>query len=141
MTETKPREASPQERVKIRSILDKHFDDGAGQWLDGYSDQRAGEEIGVPWALVTRIREAAYGPIRVDPEIGAIRAELIQIGRDLAAMTERHAAAQKRLDALLAKRAQRVVALEINPALAAMARAICACGWPVPSITAVRKLW
>lgn len=105
MTETKPREASPQERIKIRSILDKHFDDGAGQWLDGYSDQRAGEEIGVPWALVTRIREAAYGPIRVDPEIGAIRAELIQIGRDLATMTERHAAAQKRLDALLAKRA------------------------------------
>ena len=105
MTDQQPREASPQERVKIRSILDKHFDDGAGQWLDGYSDQRAGEEIGVPWALVTRIREAAYGPIRVDPELAAVKTELIQIGRELTTLTERHGAAQKRLDALLAKRA------------------------------------
>ena len=97
---TGPREATPQERVKIRAMLDKHFDDSAGQWLDGYSDQRAGEEIGVPWALLTRIREAAYGPIRVDPEIAALQAFMAQITRDLAALTERQASAQKRLDAL-----------------------------------------
>lgn len=107
MPDPKPvmREATPQERVKIRGVLDKHFDDGAGCWLDGYSDQKAGEEVGVPWAIVTRIREAAYGPIRVDPEVVGLRAELAQIGRDLAALTEKHAAAAKRLDGLAARRA------------------------------------
>lgn len=104
MADIKPREPTPQERVKIRGVLDSHFDDGAGCWLDGYSDQKAGEEIGVPWALVTRIREAAYGPIRVDPEIAGLRAELVQIGRELAALSEKHAAAQKRIDAMMAKR-------------------------------------
>lgn len=110
-----PREATPQERVKIRAILDKHFDDGAGCWLDGYSDQKAGEEIGVPWALITRIREAAYGPIRVDPEVAALRAELVHIQREVQAISERWEterkalagkleSAAKRLDALHAKR-------------------------------------
>lgn len=99
------RELTQAERLKVRAMLDKHFDDGAGCWLDNYSDQKAGEEIGVPWAFVTKIREAAYGPIRVDPEVAALKAELVQIGRDLAGVIEKHTAAQKRLDALLAKRA------------------------------------
>lgn len=105
MADLKMREATPQERVKIRAVLDKQFDDGAGCWLDGYSDQKAGEEVGVPWAIVTRIREAAYGPIRVDPEVAGLRAELVQIGRELVALTEKHAAATKRLEALAGKRA------------------------------------
>jgi len=104
MAEQKLREATPQERVKIRAVLDKSFDDAAGCWLDGYSDQKAGEEIGVPWAIVTRIREAAYGPIRVDPEVAGLRAELVQIGREIAALMEKHSAATKRLDALAGKR-------------------------------------
>jgi hypothetical protein len=105
MADVKPRDATQQERLKIRAILDKHFDDNAGCWLDGYSDQKAGEEAAVPWAIVTRIREAAYGPIRVDPEVAGLRAELMQIGRELAALTEKHGAAAKRLEALVAKRA------------------------------------
>lgn len=105
MADVKPRDATQQERLKIRAILDKHFDDDAGCWLDGYSDQKAGEEAGVPWAIVTRIREAAYGPIRVDPEVAGLRAELMQIGRELATLTEKHGAAAKRLEALVAKRA------------------------------------
>jgi len=105
MADLKMRDATPQERVKIRAVLDKQFDDGAGCWLDGYSDQKAGEEVGVPWAIVTRIREAAYGPIRVDPEVAGLRAELAQIGRELAALTEKHAAAAKRLEGLASKRA------------------------------------
>ncbi len=100
-----PRELTQAERLRVRAILDKHFDDAAGCWLDGYSDQKAGEEAAVPWAHVTKIREAAYGPIRVDPEIAGLRAELTQIGRELAALAEKHTAAQKRLDALIAKRA------------------------------------
>lgn len=99
------REPTQQERIKVRQVLDQHFDDEAGCWLNGYSDQKAGEEIGVPWAMVTRIREAAYGPIRIDPETAALKMEIAQIGRELAALSEKHQAAMKRLDALAAKKA------------------------------------
>lgn len=98
------REPTQQERIKVRQILDQHFDDEAGYWLNGYSDQKAGEEIGVPWAMVTRIREAAYGPIRLDADTAALKTELAQIGRELAALTEKHQAAMKRLDGVVAKR-------------------------------------
>lgn len=100
-----PREPTQAERLKIRSILDSHFDDGAGCWLDGYSDQKAGEACGVPWSLVTRIREAAYGPIRVDPEVAGIQAAIRLLRADLAKQAEAIADLEKRATALQAKRA------------------------------------
>jgi hypothetical protein len=64
------------QRLKIRDLLDNHFDDKAGAYLDNYSDEKIGAEVGIGHAAVTMIREAAYGPIRVDPELAALRAEL-----------------------------------------------------------------
>lgn len=66
------RKLNADERLQVRSLLDKHFDDGAGEYLDDMSDAKLGELVGVPWALVAAIREAAYGPIRVDPELTAL---------------------------------------------------------------------
>lgn len=70
------REATADERARIRHMLDKYFDDAKGCYLDGYTDQKVGAEINVPWALVTKVREAAYGPIRTDPAIEAVRGEI-----------------------------------------------------------------
>ena len=64
------------QKAKIRVLLDGHFDDAAGCYLDGYNDQRIADEVGVPRAAVERIREAAYGPIKSNPEFEAIRAAL-----------------------------------------------------------------
>jgi len=109
MPETKPapvpRELTQQERLKIRAILDRQFDDGAGCYLDGYSDQKIGEEVGVPWALVTKIREAAYGPIRVDPEVAALRADLTMLRRAADELSDKVAAMELRLAVLTKKRA------------------------------------
>lgn len=106
---TKPpaqlREATPQERQRIRAILDRQFDDAAGSFLDGYSDQRIGEELNLPWAMVTKIREAAYGPIRVDPEVAGLRAEIGNAQRQIDAMSTSLASLKARLDALEKKRA------------------------------------
>lgn len=99
------RDPTQAERLKIRAMLDKSFDDGAGCWLEGYSDQKAGEEIGVPWALVTRIREAAYGPIRVDPEVAGIRAEIKRLSDEATRIVAAVADLTKRAEALAAKRA------------------------------------
>lgn len=84
--QTSAREPTQQERLRIRNKLDAQFDDAAGCYLDGWSDQRVGEELNIPWAIVTRIREAAYGPIRVDPELAALRAELVGLGTKIDAL-------------------------------------------------------
>lgn len=62
---------TPDQRLRIRALLDKHFDDGAGRYLDGYSDQRGATELNLPRIHVETIREAAYGAIRVPPEMEA----------------------------------------------------------------------
>lgn len=70
------REPTADQRSVIRRLLEKHFDEGMGCYLDGYSDQRIAEEIGMPRIVVERLRDAAYGPIRISPETLAARKEL-----------------------------------------------------------------
>ena len=105
---------SPTEKAAVRLLLDKHFDDAAGKYLDGYSDQRIGRECKVPWSLVTHMREAAYGEIRVDEtaeslraDVAKLRADISQLRDKIAEMDEANesgwAGAQKALDALAEK--------------------------------------
>jgi hypothetical protein len=86
---TMPRELTQAQRMQIRSLLDKHFDDKEGCYLvsdDGapMSDQAIGSMVGVPWGEVTKIREAAYGKILVDPAIAALRAQMDELHRVVA---------------------------------------------------------
>lgn len=97
------RAPTPDERLRIRTLLDKHFDDGPGCYLDGMTDARVAEMASVPRIMVERIREAAYGPIRVSPEMAALRAEVAAMKEDLAAARESVAAQARAVDALTAK--------------------------------------
>lgn len=98
------RDPTPQERQRIRALLDKQFDDAAGCYLDGYSDQKIGADLNLPWAMVTKIREAAYGPIKVDPEVAGLRAELSDLRRKIDALTQAHNGAIERLAGIEKKR-------------------------------------
>lgn len=98
------REPTTQQRLNIRGKLDAVFDDQAGMYLDGYSDQKIGEELKLPWSWVAKIRDAAYGPIRVDPEIVALRAEITGLQAEHKKFGERMAQAMARLDAMTARR-------------------------------------
>lgn len=69
------------QRLAIRGALDKNFDDKAGMYLGGCSDISIAEDLNLPRAWVEMIREAAYGPIRITPEIQALQ-------RDLAALQQ-----------------------------------------------------
>lgn len=100
-----PRQPTSQDRVRIRGMLDKTFDDGVGCYLDGYSDQKIGEELKLPWSFVQEIREAAYGPIRVDPEIAGLRAQLVGLGTKIEALMKEQYALVERLAAIEKKRA------------------------------------
>jgi hypothetical protein len=93
------------QRHQVRQHLDKNFDDDAGCYLDGLSDQRVAEMVGVPRIVVEQMREAAYGPIKLDPVVAGMRNEVAQAKRDLDGQ-------QKALDALKAKVAEMSSRLE-----------------------------
>ncbi len=84
------------QRLKIRALLDANFDDAKGFYLGGYSDQRIGAEVNVPWAAVQKIREAAYGPIKGDPEIESIKTAIAAMERDLGALRSKVEVVEKR---------------------------------------------
>jgi hypothetical protein len=94
------REPTTDQRVQIRNLLDKHFDDAKGKYLDGMSDQKVAEAANVPRAIVERMRETAYGPIRVDPEVAAIQALVAELGKQVDAAAEEHTKLRARQVAL-----------------------------------------
>ena len=98
------RRPSPEERLRIRTALDGCFDDARGMFLLGMSDERIAEEAGVPAVWVSDIREAAYGPVRVDAETLDL---LRQLGERLAGLEEARAS----IDSFKAETEQRVAAL------------------------------
>lgn len=64
------------QRVRVRGYLDKHFDDSDGVYLDAMSDQKIAEALNVPRLLIEQMREAAYGPIRISPEVMEARSDV-----------------------------------------------------------------
>lgn len=74
-----PKPATPDQKAAIRRLLDSNFDDARGCYLSGYSDQRIGEELQLPWSMVREIRELAYGPIKEDPDLAAIRQQIVSL--------------------------------------------------------------
>lgn len=96
------------QRQKVRGLVDDHFDDERGAYATGWSDQRIGKEVQVPWGLVTQLREAAYGPILVDPETEALRAaieanhaEIKVVEKQLEATIDKLGACRRTADSLL----------------------------------------
>ena len=74
------------QRLQIRQLLDKHFDDAAGQYLDDMSDEKIAETANVPRKHVEQIREVGYGPIRTTPELEAARKDLARVVAELTEM-------------------------------------------------------
>ena len=79
-----PRPLTPAERHQVRLKLDNHFDDAVGRYIDGYSDQRVGAELDIPWATIRDIRELAYGPLREDDRVVALRLDLDKVKQQVA---------------------------------------------------------
>lgn len=95
---TAPRsEITPAQKAAVRNLLDKHFDDAAGRYLEGYTDERIAKDLNIPWAFVTQLREAAYGPLKSDPEVDALRKEAASLASKLAHLQADAAALEKAL--------------------------------------------
>jgi hypothetical protein len=77
------REATAEQRIAIRSLLEANFDEELGVYSPGFSDQHIAEMCDVPRIVVERIRNAAYGPIRVSAETVAVRTEIVSLTEKL----------------------------------------------------------
>lgn len=66
-----PKDLTPAQKRSVRGLLDAHFDEGLGRYLDNYSDERIASELNLPRAGVEYVRNSSYGPIRVPPEMEA----------------------------------------------------------------------
>lgn len=66
---------SPDQKVRIRHLLDSHFDDKAGRYLDNWTDQKVASDVGVGWKAVEQIRRLGWGELKEDPALLAIRAD------------------------------------------------------------------
>jgi hypothetical protein len=95
-----PRALTANERHRIRTLLDTNFDDAVGRYIDGYSDERIGKELDLPWACVRDIREAAYGPIREDTRIAELKTELEVLKTEMAGLQRRILEFEAKLAAL-----------------------------------------
>lgn len=75
----RPDAPTPDERLAIRALIEKHFDEGLGRYLNGYSDARVASEVSVPRKWVEDLREVAYGPLRSPPELDAVPPALTEL--------------------------------------------------------------
>lgn len=67
---------NPQQKADLRRELDSTFDDSVGRYLDGNSDHKISEKLGIPRIVVEEFRENFYGELQDDPEIRAFRQQL-----------------------------------------------------------------
>lgn len=85
---TLPRALTSDEKHRIRNLLDTNFDDAKGRYLSDYTDQKIGDEVNVPWVFVQQIRDLAYGPLKEDQRVTALRVELTQVREKLSQLND-----------------------------------------------------
>jgi hypothetical protein len=104
---------APPPMAKVRKIMDlleSHFDADKGTYTAGWHDQRIADEVNEPRAAIMSIREEAFGPIRVHPEITELRgflagleAECEKVLAQLSTLTTRIDDAKKRVELIDSK--------------------------------------
>ena len=77
-------------------LLDEFFDADAGRFAKGWSDEKIAEQTGLAAAAVRKAREAAYGALKVNPEVAKLTDEL-------AAMRERYGSQITELENMVAE--------------------------------------
>ncbi len=94
MAALKPRIPTVKEVLRIGEELDLHFVEG--RYRAGQSDQVLADRLDLPRAIVTRVREEGYGPLKGDPEVEALRSDLDTLGGMLTDVRARLARLEQR---------------------------------------------
>jgi hypothetical protein len=89
------RDATPLEMRRIFALVEGHFDEAKGCYTGGYTDERVARELGLPRALITRVREESGLKIKGNPEVIALRADIDGLKDLLSGLETRCAALEK----------------------------------------------
>lgn len=63
------REATREDKRRIRGALDDHYDDRRQMYVDHWTDQKLADKLSVPRAWVANIREEFYGPAQTEEAV------------------------------------------------------------------------
>lgn len=88
-----PRGPTHDQLKRIAEHLRGVFNTDDGYYLENLSDQKVGDQLGVPWGWVRQVRELLGFEIRTDPELMSLR-------DDLAALADMILALEKKLNAV-----------------------------------------
>lgn len=75
---------SPKIARQIYALLDEMFDEQAGAYRNGYSDEKIATECSCHLNVVVKVRLAAYGELVEDTRVSALRSDMIAYGKSLA---------------------------------------------------------
>jgi hypothetical protein len=87
---------------EIRRIIEAvgiYFDETEGRYTKGYSDQKIGEELNLPWAMVQKVRDQSGYKLKIDPEVAKLSSDIATVKEMLADLERRHSTLTKRLGA------------------------------------------
>jgi len=115
-----PRTPSPDDKQIIFEKLRDVYAGGRAGYSGDWTDKRVAEDLGVPWAWVSEVREFAFGPERSNPVIDEQLAQA-------RAVVEQHKDRLAQLEALKAEGAKLAASIhkvweEYAPATAAVER-------------------
>jgi len=79
---------NPRQQRQIYSLLDEHFREEVGRYLNGYSDQKISDETGIAVDVIRTLRRQAYGDIKPPSEVAAFQSEVKDL-KELVADLER----------------------------------------------------
>ncbi len=75
-----PPAPTPGQQRALTNLLESHFEEAEGHYLNGYSDDRIAEEVKIAPAVVANFREAAFGPLKAPAELLALKSEVDSLG-------------------------------------------------------------
>lgn len=80
VTQIKPQQPKTLTEPTMRQMrdifeaLEMYWASEKGQYTGGYSDEKIGQEMGLPSAVIAKVRKEAFGDFKFDPEVEALMA-------------------------------------------------------------------
>jgi|GEM_PF-1151040 len=75
--EAVPSTAAIRAQARMMRLISEHFDEDAGEYLNGYSDQKISDEVGIALASVQNFRREGFGELKTPDELSSLRDDVV----------------------------------------------------------------
>ena len=98
-----PRIMGQADGRRIFVAIDGCYDAKAGRYVGGYTDQKLGDELKVPWAWVASVREQFFGEHGGNDDADKLRVEIEALRAEVRTAIDARMAEAAKIEALLPK--------------------------------------